>query len=166
MDTLGSTQKILASLEEASRDFDVIRILANSDTTFRPFIGFTDSLLNRCSVSPQLRELIILRVAQETAARFVVEEHITQAGSIGIPRDTIERARRGDLTSGELSESERLVLDISTRIVKKEPVADSDWDALEAELGPGSAIDVILICGYWGVLMPLVLDTLGFEPSD
>src|SRR5262245_18464784 len=75
---------------------NVFLMMAHAETNFRPLVQLGTSILGRQKLSPRLRELTILRVAQLSPARYEWVQHESIAEAVGVPRAQIEALERAD----------------------------------------------------------------------
>jgi alkylhydroperoxidase family enzyme len=118
--------------------------------------------LRQEAVSPRgLRELLIMRVAQLTAARFEWVAHWDMAVNHGISPEQL--AQLGRWRDSELfSPDQRAALAMTDELTAEGDVTDETWAALASRYPDGELIELVLTVSFYccvsRVLHALVLD--------
>ena len=63
---------------------NIFRMLSHAETAFRPFLRFGGAILGELQLDSKLRELAILQVAAQAAARYEWVQHATIARALGV----------------------------------------------------------------------------------
>jgi AhpD family alkylhydroperoxidase len=95
-----------------------------------------------------LRELLIMRVAQLTAAPFEWISHWDMAVKHGV--DEQQLAELHDWTASErFADVERAALAMCDELTRDLHVADGTWDALAAHFGQGELVELVLTVSFY-----------------
>lgn len=160
-DTGGDVARVLAKLEATGQSLKVLKILANSASTFRPFVLLSNGLLNGSPLPPDVREAMILYMAAQRGTRYEWEEHIPMSERAGVTAEQRAAIARGDLS--QLSEEQRLGISAADEIIQERSLSSTTWEHLSATWGDDAALDAILVTGWWGAFVPTILESLGLR---
>jgi alkylhydroperoxidase family enzyme len=166
-DTGGDVQRILEKLERGGSVNAVSRLLANAEHGFRPYVLMSDALLFRATLPPEVREVVILRMASALGIAYELAEHRRFAERAGVSQERQEAAIGDDWrTAVAWSEPERLALDVATDLLDGSALDIGRWTQLCEEFGEPGALDLLLTIGWWGGFMPLVLRGLDGHQAE
>src|ERR1700733_5439892 len=163
-DTTGDVSRVLAKVQRLGHDGTLLRILANDTTAFRPFIVFASALFVESPLSPALRETVILHMAQRNGIEYEWSEHVPIARSAGLSDADIEELRLGGVPS--TTESTPLAIEVADALMDERDVSPELWAAAVEALGIAGCLDLVLMIGWWGGLVPIVIGALGLELPD
>jgi alkylhydroperoxidase family enzyme len=138
---------------------NVFRMMAHSEHGFRPLVGLGSAILGRQKLDPRLRELIILRVAKLSPARYEWVQHVPIAEAVGVAAAQIAALERGDVEAECFDPRERVVLRFATEVLRDVRASDATFAALAARLSPEEIVDVILTVGYYMMIARLLETT-------
>ncbi len=126
---------------------------------FRRWLGFGGALLSG-SLSPRLRELVILRTAYRFGGRYEWAQHIELGEKEGITRTELAALGAPDLGAAATWASlERAALDAVDDTADAGAVSDATWDALAAHLGPGQLVELLMLIAHY-LMLTTVLRSL------
>jgi alkylhydroperoxidase family enzyme len=168
IDTEGDVSRVLGKLEQSGKDFNVVRYIANSPNSFRPFILFSDALLSKSVLPATIREIVILHAAVRHMNSYEWYEHERISQAAGVTADQLVAIRNNQFDSALFSEDERLGVEIANEMLDGGGVSSSHWEVAIAAWGVEGALDLVLSVGWWGGMVPLILEALGLEapPSE
>jgi alkylhydroperoxidase family enzyme len=163
-DTDGRVSRILAKLEQSGQSLTVSRLVANSAATFLGFVYLSDGLLTRSVLPRDLRELCILRLGTVKDAPYEFAEHVAISAGAGVTDED-----RAAIVAGEL---DRFGDDVRAAVVLVERLATGDdwtaddWRDARARFGDDGAVELVLLAGMYGGLVPMLTRALGLDPED
>lgn len=157
-DTSGEVQRILGTHEANYPTVpDVMKVLANSDGVFHPWMLLAGGLIRESAVPPRMREIIILRLAGDLNCTYMRMEHVPIAEGAGASAAEIDYAAKKGPAPDSLSAVEREAVDHAADLVGGGTLPAELYDALTQAWGPSGPMDYVFTCGFWGGMMPLVL---------
>jgi uncharacterized peroxidase-related enzyme len=107
---------------------NIFQYMGNSATMLQSFFNINE-VLNHSSLSPKLRSLIALAVAQANECNYCLSAHTTIAGGQGLQSNEIINARKGESQDAKT----RAILHFTKLVVEKRgKVSDQDVKALKA----------------------------------
>ena len=160
-DTSGDVQRVLEKLEASGRDLPIVKLVANWDGGFRPFILMADALLTKGALPPATREITVLRIATVRSLDYEWHEHEPMAIRAGVRPDQIAKlANSLPLDDTSFSAEERAaVAVVDDLLAGGEPDADH-WDNACAMLGDDAALELIFAVAWWGGFVPVAVQAL------
>jgi len=159
-------RKVFAQMEErGSAILNLHRALANSPNTLRNFMRLGNSMLFHGVLSPALRELAVLRIAQMTGADYEWAHHVPIARQVGIGEEQIA-GLKGWHTSPYFDERQRTVLRYAESVTSAVTVPDEVFREVRAHLSEAEVVELTLVVGYWGLVARLLVALkIDVEPS-
>jgi len=124
------------------------------------FLTFQKHLMIDSTLSPRLRELAILRIAQRRDCAYEVAHHVKWAARMGLSEAEIEAAGNGKAT-GELEAAVLSAvdeLDLGTRL------SDATWATLCAHLDERQRMDLVFTIGGY-CMSAMAFNAFGIEPE-
>ena len=138
---------------------NVFRMMAHAETNFRPLVQLGTTILGRQRLAPKLRELVILRVAALSPARYEWVQHVPIAEATGATPEQVAAIERGDVEAACFDPLERLVLRFTTEVIRDVRASDTTFSALAATLSPREIVELLLAIGYYMMLARLLETT-------
>ena len=161
VDPAAASEEVRGILDRLPVKLNVFRMMAHAQTCFRPLIGLGTAILSRQQLAPKLRELVILRVAQQSPARYEWVQHVPIGLAAGLTAQQIDALDRGDIDSS-FSREENLVLRFATELVHGVRASDAIFAELTARFTPQEIVELILTAGYYMMLARL-METTGVD---
>jgi len=141
---------------------NVFRMMAHAETSFRPLVGLGTAILAHQALAPRLRELIILRVATLSAARYEWVQHVPIAEAVGVTAAEIAALERDDVEADCFDELTRALLRFTTEVVRDVRASDAALANLVARLSLREVIEVVVTIGYY-MMVARLLETAGVD---
>jgi 4-carboxymuconolactone decarboxylase len=162
-----------ASLPEADRKFleslpqlNISRLLAGSPSMFQPLTRVFSAYLNEGKLTPELREIAILRVGFLLNSEYEVFNHRRAARVIGMTADRIEAVLSKDpATSGLFNEQETLVLSFVDEVIQLGAATEQTFYATEKTMTTAELVELSVVIGVY-TLVSQVCATFGLEPEE
>jgi len=165
-DTEGDVERVLGKLEARGTDLRVVRYVANSPTAFRPFILLSDALISKATLPAAVREAVVLNLAIKRGSAYEWYEHERMALAAGLTAAQLDAIRTGSLGSNLFSDEQRLGVAIAEEMLAGAGLGRPRWEAAISAWGVEGAMDLVLSVGWWGGLVPLLLEALALEPPS
>ena len=163
-DTTGDVQKLLGRLQESGNALRVVRLLANSDNAFKPFVLMSTALMAKSTLPAADREAVILYLAARRHVQYEWEEHIPMSAAAGITDDQRDLLSAGTVPpSDPFSESQILAIEVAHEVVENKQLSADRWSAAVERWGEPGALDLILVIGWWGGFVPTVIEAFGLK---
>lgn len=158
------TRDLLRWLEEHGKDVHMAHLFANATNVFKPYVDMSNALMNRASLSPRLRELAILQLAQRLDAEYEWWEHHRMSQDAGVTLDELDAIESGKLDGAGFGESDRFVLAAADEWVDGSyHLADDTWATGTALLGEAEMRDLVFVLAWWGAWVPAVVRAFQIE---
>lgn len=120
------------------------QILLNSPPVVDGWEAMLTAIRQKTSLTPRVREMIILRVAILNRAPYEFEAHISHALAGGLSEETIASLRHDvppDQIAG-LTQQDRDILAFTDAMTRDIDVSDACFNALSPALGPQGMVDL------------------------
>jgi 4-carboxymuconolactone decarboxylase len=150
---------------DALPPLNIFRLVAHAETALRPFLRLGGALLTQAALDARLRELVILRVAQMSGARYEWVQHAAIAEAVGVSRDRISTLEAGDADADCFDDDERLVLAFAAEVVEDVGASKSTFERVNARFSPREIIELILTIGYY-MMIARVMETTEIDLDD
>ena len=113
------------------------------------------------TLDPVAREIAILSVARQTDSDYEWAHHEPVARRVGVPDEVIESIRTGRAPMG-IPAKDGIYAQAAKEMVSKGTLSPRTFQAVEHLLGPGGAVELVVLIGYYAMLST-VLSALGVE---
>ncbi len=116
-----------------------------------PFLAYNKVLLQTPVLDPRLRELLILRVAWRTHARYEWAQHVRLAAGVGITPEEIEAIATGaDAEMWTPLEAE--LLSAADQLIDRYRIDDDTWRRLAKQLDDRRLVELVFVVGTYTAL--------------
>lgn len=129
-------------IQERGRISLLYQVLLNSAPIAQGWESMLTAVRNRTSVPPDLRELIILRVAVLNRASFEFEAHIPHALRAGVSQQKID-ATIEPVLAPVFSELERIVLTMTDHMTRDVEVPESVMSGIAQWFPPTELVELV-----------------------
>jgi alkylhydroperoxidase family enzyme len=158
------TREMLERLKVDGRVFNIFRTLAAHPKLLKRWLVFGNYILNKSTLPPRERELLILRVGWLCRAEYEWGQHVVIGKRAGLTDDEIERVKEGPDAHG-WSEFDATLLRAVDDLRARAFISDAVWDALAARYDARQLLDLIFTVGQYN-LVSMALNTLGVRLDE
>jgi alkylhydroperoxidase family enzyme len=159
--TDGDVRRVLGKLEASGKDIPIVRLVANWEQGFRPFVLMADALLSRGRLTPATREVAVLRIAATLDLPYEWNEHVPMSERAGVTDDQRAALARKLPPSEELfDEEQRLALEVVDAVLEEGPPPAALWAEACERLGEQAALELVFGVAWWGGFVPVVTRSL------
>ena len=147
---------------------NVFKMIANAETTFRPLVRLGSAILAQQKLSPKLRELAILRVANLSGCRYEWLQHVSLAMLMGATRSQVDAIEKGTIHSECFDPVDQIVLEFSSEVIRDVRCSDAMLARIRAHLSPQEIVELVIAIGYY-MMIARVCETTGVDiepPSE
>jgi alkylhydroperoxidase family enzyme len=165
-DTTGKNHDILVNLESSGEDLTILRLLANSPTLLRPMVMMANALMQRATLSPLDREVLVLHLAVRLENSYEWDEHVSLSVAAGVTdeqRDAL--LAREPIEPPLFTGAQKLAVALADEIIDTGALSDATWERAATVWGDAAALDLLLSVGFWGGMVPIVTAGLGLAQS-
>jgi 4-carboxymuconolactone decarboxylase len=130
------------------------QVLLNSPPVVEGWEAMLTAIRQKTSLSPRVREMVILRVAVLNRAPYEFEAHVPHALAAGLPETTIESLRQDiapDRVVG-LGRQDQDILAFTDAMTRDIEVSDACFDALAPSLGAQGMVDLAATVGAYNMV--------------
>ncbi|MFC1957224.1 carboxymuconolactone decarboxylase family protein [Chloroflexota bacterium] len=155
-------KEIFQKIEDnGARVVNLFKAVANSPGVLLNFIRLGSSILRRMGLSPNRRELVILRVARLTGSEYEWAIHSSLALETGVSQEQVS-AITDWKSSSKFNDEERAILQYTDEVTQNVSVTDQTFNTLKKFFDEQTIVELTLTAGYYGmlarVLVPLQVD--------
>lgn len=147
---------------------NIYRMVAHGAATGEGFLTLGTAILRRSSLSPILRELVILRVGVMCGSNYELTQHRRVAAQVGVPEAKVAAVLESpvhELPESVFDELELLVLTFTEAVVLKPKAPASLTDELAKRVPAQQVVEIIMVIGYY-MLVCRLLETFEVDLED
>lgn len=144
------------------RKINVFRMIANSTNCAPEVLALGHSLSRGSSLDPVHREVVILRVAHLTGARYQWHEHNAVARRVGFDQVKIDAVAAYPEAVDAFDPFERTLLEFTDAVVATTTAPDEVFDAVRAEYDDSRTVELVLLIGFY-MMVGRVMNTFELE---
>jgi AhpD family alkylhydroperoxidase len=149
--------RLVAARGEVSR---LYRILMNSVAAADGWEYFLTIVRQKLSLSPRLREMVILRIATLNAAPYEFAAHVAHARAAGLSDGEIDALRTGG--AGGFDDADAAVLAYADAMTRDIHVPDATFAAIAERFPPREVVDLTVTIAAYN-MVSRVLAALGID---
>lgn len=146
-------QRILA---ERGRVSPLYQVLLNSAPIASGWERLLTAVRNQTSLPPDLRELVILRVAVLNRAAFEFDAHVPHAEQAGVSAERIQGLRSTPLPD-HYTPLERLVLELTDAMTRDVDVPDALMARLQAHFDAAALVELVATVAAYNMVSRLLV---------
>ena len=144
---------------------NVLATLMHHPALAGPFLTYNNVLLRTPALEPRHRELLVLRVAWRTSARYEWLQHVRIAAGIGITPEEIDAVGAG-AAAETWSPLESDLLTAADQLIDRYRIADATWSSLATQLDERQLVELVFVVGtYTGLAMAFNSFGLQLDPD-
>ena len=126
----------------------VYRTLANHPDLFVAWLGWGAHVVRGTSLTPRLKELVILRVALLCDGRYPLAQHVRIGRDVGLDDAALDRMTQDPSVAG-WDEATTAVLCAVDQLLRHRRLDDQRWNALVAHHQVAGALDVVSTVAFY-----------------
>jgi 4-carboxymuconolactone decarboxylase len=127
----------------------------------RAYLKFSTYLLYGSTLPPEIRELVILRVAHRRGCAYEWTHHVDMAKKVGLTDAHIEAAQAGKSEDA----FDNALLRAVDELDEKSNISDQTWATLSERLDERQRMDLVFTTGNY-IALAMALNTFGVEVED
>ena len=150
-------KEIFQKIEDnGARILNLYKVAAHNPKVFLNLIRLGNSVIGRMELSPRLREIVILRVANLTGSEYEWAQHTPVALQVRVIQKQID-AIPDWKNSSEFNNEERAVLQYTDEVAQKVKVTDRTFNMLKSYFNEQTIVEMTITIGYYGMLARLLV---------
>jgi alkylhydroperoxidase family enzyme len=162
-----SDRRVAAIYERFAREgrppIALYRALANAPALLEPYSALAQALRHDAATSRELRELVVLRVAQLTGSSYEWSHHRKMAEREGVALSKLRDLGRWE-TSGAFGDAERAALRLADE-THGLAVTDETVAELSRHFAPGEVVELVMLASLYQAVAR-VIQGLGVEVEE
>lgn len=144
-------QQILGALP----DLGLFRQLSHAPGILPQWLTMGGALLSNLSLSPTLRELIILQVAASTRCRYEEIQHVAIAKQVGVSDGQINAVVDQKLDDPSICE-EAPILRAIDHLIRQHSLTETEFASIRETLDEHQIIELLVVVGWYHSIALLV----------
>jgi 4-carboxymuconolactone decarboxylase len=158
----------IGALDEKTRDYfnnlpklNLFKMLGHGGRLGLAVVKLGSGILRKGTVSPDLREMAIIRTGILCGSRYEVHQHRKVARLIKMPEEKIEALAAGS-ASPVFSDLERLVVRFTEELVVNVRVSNDVFEALGEHFNHEQLVELVITVGYY-MMMCRFMETFDID---
>ena len=147
----GAAERLCSDDADTPRMPNVLATLMHHPALTGPWLAYNNVLLNAPTIDPRHRELLVLRVAWRTRARYEWVQHVRIALRVGITAEQID-AIAGLAPTAEWSPLETDLLLATDQLIDHHCIDEATWARLAEHLVERQLVEVVFVVGTYTCL--------------
>jgi len=107
-------------------------------------------------LDPQLRELVILRVAERCRGRYAWVQHAAMAGAAGVSDAQIAALERGETPAALFARRERTAFTFADEVLDTSRSTNETFAAVSKLFSPRQVVELLLLTSYFRMVCGLM----------
>jgi alkylhydroperoxidase family enzyme len=157
-------QELLGPLAKSGSVHNVFRTLIRYPKLFKRWNIFANHVLNKSSLPPREREIIILRIGWLCQAGYEWGQHARIGRNAGLTDAEIKMIAEGPGAAG-WSDNDVALLNATDELHADAFISDKTWAQLQSFLSDEQCMDVVFAVGQYN-LVSMALNTFGVQLDE
>ncbi|MEV6658266.1 carboxymuconolactone decarboxylase family protein [Nocardia fluminea] len=158
-----SADRYLTGESDAPPMPGILGVLAHHTELASAWLAYNGLLLERPTVDPRERELVILRVAWRSESDYEWAQHVRTATALGVTAEQIEAVRYGP-QAAVWSPVQRALLAMTDQLLDRHRVDDATWAQLERYFDSRQLIELLFVAGSY-LCLAMVFNSVALQPD-
>lgn len=151
---------------DGGRPLNIFGTMVHHPILMKRFNVLGGLFMTRSVLSPRLREIVILRVADRTDCEYEWHQHVRIARDCGVEQDEIELVRKDDPSSAESwTPLERAALAFTDDVLDDDRAGDDTWSDLADQLSEPQLLELTMLVGFYRMTAAF-LNTVQVQPES
>ncbi|MDP1738431.1 MAG: carboxymuconolactone decarboxylase family protein [Caulobacter sp.] len=138
---------------------NIFRMLANADTMMEPALRFGGAILSRQQLGADLRELVILLVAELEGGEYEWVQHVPIGLRCGCTQGQIDALATRRLDDPAFSAKEKALLAFAAEVIEKVKASEASLAEAQKHFSAKEIVEIILTCGFYMTMARLTETT-------
>jgi 4-carboxymuconolactone decarboxylase len=145
------------------RDLNIFRVMMNHPKLTRRWTVFAGHVLQKQSLPPRERELLILRIGWLNQSAYEWAQHVEIAMRAAVTPEEVEKVKQGPGAGWDAAD--QLLLQAVDDLFERSVVADATWDQLARIYSTEQMMDLVFTIGQYN-LVCWALNSFGVPLDD
>lgn len=147
------------TLEQLPVQLNVFRMMAHAHSCFIPWLRLGTTILSDLQLPANLREMIILVVANRLQCDYEWVQHVPLAEAAGVTEDQTIAIASNVLYASVFSEREQALLQATAEWLVSPRCRETTWRELRAHFSPREIVEAMLVVGFYSALARILETT-------
>ncbi|MBC6438900.1 MAG: carboxymuconolactone decarboxylase family protein [Rhodospirillales bacterium] len=147
-----SLAEVLAGLKSP---LNIHNVIARNPVLMRNYVDFRNHVVTESTLSARQREIIILRVAHQTACAYEWDHHVVRGRDADLSDEDIVRVRHGAGAEGWSTDEALLISAVDDMLVNTE-IAPETWSAMCEVFDDNQLLDTFFTIGTYFIMSTIL----------
>jgi alkylhydroperoxidase family enzyme len=138
---------------------NIFRMLANADTMMEPALRFGGAILSKQDLGADLRELVILLVAELEGGEYEWNQHVPIGLKCGCTQAQIDALAARRLDDPAFNAKEKALVAFAAEVIEKVKASEASLAEAQKHFSPKEIVEIILTCGFYMTMARLTETT-------
>ena len=162
VDAATAPERVRETLTGLAAPLKIFHMMAHAEANLRSLLRLGGTILSKQQLSGRLREMVILRVATLSLARYEWVQHVPIAKAAGVTASQIAALEADDISADCFDTRDRLVLRFTDEVVRDVRASDETFARMTQEFSPREIVELVLAIGYY-MMIARLLETTGVD---
>ena len=160
----GEPREILDRSRTSERTLNIYATLIHHPKLMKRWLVFGNHVLNKSTLPPRDRELLILRIGWLCRAEYEFGQHVVIGKREGLTDEEIERVTRGPDAEG-WDPFDATLLRATDELRSDAFLSETTWNELASRYDTMQLMDLVFTVGQYN-LVSMALNTLGVQQDE
>ena len=153
---------VKATFERLPTRLNIMKMLANAETCFAPFVRFGTALLSKQQLDAALREIVILQVVHIEGGEYEWVQHVPIGIAVGVTQAQIDAIKANRFDADCFSDRDRATMKLAKEVVNDVRASEESVRNAAKFLSPREMVEVMLTIGNY-MMAARLTETLRVE---
>jgi 4-carboxymuconolactone decarboxylase len=140
---------VKATFERLPARLNIMKMLANAETCFAPFLQFGTALLSKQQLDPALREIVILQVAHIEGGEYEWVQHVPIGIAVGVTQQQIDAIKANRFDAECFSDRDLATMKLAKEVVNDVRASEESVRNAAKFLSARELVEVMLTIGNY-----------------
>lgn len=145
--------------DKLAAKLNIFRMLANADTMMEPALRFGGAILSKQDLGADLRELVILLVAELEGGEYEWNQHVPIGLRCGCTQAQIDALKARRLDDSAFNAREKALVAFAAEVIEKVKASEESLAEAQKHFSPKEIVEIILTCGFYMTMARLTETT-------
>ncbi len=145
--------------DKLTAKLNIFRMLANADTMMEPALRFGGAILSKQQLGADLRELVILLVAELEGGEYEWNQHVPIGLRCGNTQAQIDALAARRFDDPAFNAREKALVAFAKEVIEDVKASEASLAEAQKHFSPKEIVEIILTCGFYMTMARLTETT-------
>ncbi len=145
--------------DKLTAKLNIFRMLANADTMMEPALRFGGAILSKQQLGADLRELVILLVAELEGGEYEWNQHVPIGLRCGNTQAQINALAARRFDDPAFNAREKALVAFAKEVIEDVKASEESLAEAQKHFSPKEIVEIILTCGFYMTMARLTETT-------